>query len=153
MTGLRQQQAIIQRQIMSAASAVGVTHLVAARVLGCSQARVDAWTQASGQRLNMQLRDILGLIEDTSTPLQILRPLLDACGLVAVERHETDAAASGSLMSQVLTLGAWVGQLQGQCVGALADDVIDQEERAALLRVIDAALASLQALRAQLVSR
>lgn len=144
LTGIRRRLPIIQRQIMTAAEASGVTHEVAAMHLGCSSSRVDWWT--SSKPREMTLGDYLGLVEVSGDPVGIMEPIARATGHVVVPVHETDDHEVGALEMQALTAGGLVGRLQAEVCEAKRDGRLDDDERARIRAAAVELIGELQAL-------
>ena len=121
----------LQRAVMSRASEQGITQDCAASHLGCSSARVSWWSAADARA--MGLEDLLGLLELADRPAEVLRPLLDQLGLIAVERPATEGELVGRLEGGALRLTVGLGELAREVSASSADGEIDAAERARLL--------------------
>ena len=76
----------------------------------------------------MTLEDVLGLIEISAEPLVVLRPLLDACGLVAVTRPDGQQSVFTGWLADGLALGSDTGAFQRRLGEALADNELTPDE-------------------------
>ena len=147
---LMKQLFVMQRRIFAQVEDHGVTHDALAAHLQCSRSRVDFWTQVKGQRA-MTLDGLLGLIELTGDPVTVLRPLLDACGLVVVQRPDACSTTDAQLVADMLTMSA--SPVQGVFATAIADGHLDADEAEAIDAQLQALIDRAQEMQSQLKSR